>query len=1341
MPVQYLELENFKSYAGRQRIGPFHSFTSVIGPNGAGKSNLMDAISFVLGVQSRDLRSSQMKDLIFRPPGAPKVVEDEPEVQDSDTKKKKRKRSSKGQSRKFGAKATLVYLDSVTGEETRYSRAISPSGVGEYQLNDITVSFSEYEEALADIGVLLKARNFLIFQGDVESMARKTPKQLTELFEQVCGSNELAEDYDAAFLAKEDAEASTIFAYNKLKGYKSERKLLKDQREEAARYNAKLESKAALQTEYFLWQLFHLDQDIKEAEARMKEYQEKYHSTLELAEDETKKAWLDAKKKASEVRRACAAAERNRVRLAGTVDQMQPSLIQAKEEIKNATRQVAKEKDKLDTLLKEASQHAKTLASIDAELEKYERCESELQAKYEAIKKSGGGEDDVVLTEEQELEYARIREAAAVASAKPRAEFERSKKRLDISRVKARRLESEVNELETLKAQASREVDDLKQRRDLLQKSIVQTKKEIFEAETTLEATNQKALEVQTKRNEINIELEKVRSQMSEMRDAQRKNKDDERLESAIAALKRHYPGVMGRLVDLCRPTQRRFNLAVTVAGGRDMDGIVVDTTQTASECIKYLRENRVGVMTFLPMDSVQTPPPESTERLRAHLERDSRYRLCADVIACNEDVRRVVMYAVGNTVVADDLDCARDLCFRSAQKHLGAHAKIKAVTINGAVISMAGTMTGGLTNQDSSRAGRWDEQEAGKLRKKRDELEAQLTELASETQSTSNMSFESKKQELQNTLATLRTREQYAKSDQAFTESKLKEQEVLLLSTSRQADKLKADLVAAKLEEEDAEKAVTESGEAVKASEEEYFGPFRRQTGLKDLRAYEEAVGRAREQFLEERRNIREHLARIKAQKSYEESRDFVGPSHQARKSIEAHENKLAAAEEKQKILLAQEATAKADLADSEASLQEVTKHEQERENEAKEAQQAYAEAQTEATEMKKKIRGVESGLEKLRHKLHEILQRARVEEVELPLLENDEDEDVEEEDEDEDPSEPTTSAQATSKETSSGQRLMTQSSAVSMHFSQKDDPRVAREREDVSKVDFSSLRNQLRQRVKEKEDRNLRNKFESQISKLAEEIERMTPNMKANESYETVSKVMKDCSEDFEKAKSTSIKATTHFNKIKARRVDKFQQAFNHIDEALKTIYRDLTKSSKHPLGGNAYLSLDDPDEPYKGGLKFNAMPPMKRFRDMEQLSGGEKTVAALALIFAIHSFRPAPFFVMDEVDAALDNVNVLKVSNYIKHRSSDFQCIVISLKDMFYERSHSLVGICRDVSTNSSRTLTLDLKRFDDQGAESSAQNDETPSRPTSRQKNVVEPTSNEAEESEASSEKSE
>merc|ERR1712038_485902 len=122
-------------------------------------------------------------------------------------------------------------------------------------------------------------------------------------------------------------------------------------------------------------------------------------------------------------------------------------------------------------------------------------------------------------------------------------------------------------------------------------------------------------------------------------------------------------------------------------------------------------------------------------------------------------------------------------------------------------------------------------------------------------------------------------------------------------------------------------------------------------------------------------------------------------------------------------------------------------------------------------------------------------------------------------------------------------------------------------------------------------------------------------------------------------------------------------------------------------------------------------NAMPAGKRFRDMEQLSGGEKTIAALALLFAIHSYRPAPFFVMDEVDAALDNVNVLKLCNYIRQRSDDFQCIVISLKDYFFERSESLVGICRDVATNSSRTLTLDLTRYDKPGDDDTTLNKST------------------------------
>lgn len=123
-----------------------------------------------------------------------------------------------------------------------------------------------------------------------------------------------------------------------------------------------------------------------------------------------------------------------------------------------------------------------------------------------------------------------------------------------------------------------------------------------------------------------------------------------------------------------------------------------------------------------------------------------------------------------------------------------------------------------------------------------------------------------------------------------------------------------------------------------------------------------------------------------------------------------------------------------------------------------------------------------------------------------------------------------------------------------------------------------------------------------------------------------------------------------------------------------------------------------MEDGDEPYLDGIKYHAMPPLKRFRDMEHLSGGEKTMAALALLFAVHSYQPSPFFVLDEVDAALDNANVAKIANYIReHAGPGMQFIVISLKTGLFQGSETLVGIYRDQGANSSKALTLDVSCF--------------------------------------------
>jgi structural maintenance of chromosome 1 len=195
-------------------------------------------MSFVLGVQSRDLRSSQMKDLIFRPPGS--EYDDTLSARASLVYVEPTPVSNKKDGREGGDYVEEVDEDRKEegrlskklpkGKTTIFSRIVTTKGAGEYQINGKTVTFKQYETKLASIGVLLKARNFLVFQGDVEGMARKNPKQLVEMFENLSGSAELKEEYEAALKAKEEAEQRTIFAFNKTKEHKSERRVLKEQK-------------------------------------------------------------------------------------------------------------------------------------------------------------------------------------------------------------------------------------------------------------------------------------------------------------------------------------------------------------------------------------------------------------------------------------------------------------------------------------------------------------------------------------------------------------------------------------------------------------------------------------------------------------------------------------------------------------------------------------------------------------------------------------------------------------------------------------------------------------------------------------------------------------------------------------------------------------------------------------------------------------------------------------------------------------------------------------------------------------------------------------------------------
>ena len=213
--IRRIDVRNFKSYKGEHAIGPFDdAMTSVIGPNGSGKSNLMDAISFVVGVKSAHLRSAQLSELVHT-----------------------------GETHAYVA---LVFVPpGANAAEIVFKRAIA-NGSATYSIDGKTVTAAAYLDMLASFGVLTKTRNFLVFQGDVEQVATRGPKELMAMFEHIGGADTLIPKYDELEASCASLEQESQYAHGKRKGIALEKRQKKEQRDEAEHYATLKEELAGL---------------------------------------------------------------------------------------------------------------------------------------------------------------------------------------------------------------------------------------------------------------------------------------------------------------------------------------------------------------------------------------------------------------------------------------------------------------------------------------------------------------------------------------------------------------------------------------------------------------------------------------------------------------------------------------------------------------------------------------------------------------------------------------------------------------------------------------------------------------------------------------------------------------------------------------------------------------------------------------------------------------------------------------------------------------------------------------------------------------------------------------
>ena len=1181
----------------------------------------MDAISFVLGVRSVHLRASELKDLIY----SENALNDNHEIsfhEDVPTRA-----------------SVMAVIEDTKHTEHRFQRIVNANASTEYRYNGRITTYASYNAKLEQLNILVKTRNFLVFQGDVESVAEQCSKDLSDLMDQISGSRTLKNEYDEARISYEEAAEQLTALVSKRKLLQNELRQVRQHKEAFDRFGALKNEVHNHTIQKILWRLYHINEIIEihtdwiEAHAsRGEQAQKRLHEKEQMLSEarsmlgSVQQKKLDLENERKQANRSLDGIRPEKDRLIERIEHVNRKLQQAQFLYKQA------EKDH-DTL-------KESLKRLESDAELVQTCSDKMKAEQEAALAA----TSIKLNETDLQNYHDLKLKSQSTVVQERSQMEQLQRKirekqtsLDVHQDRIQDMESKLERLEQLLASLSETQAELATREP-------ESAEKLGRAKSILSTLQSKKESISSREKQLNEALVGCYNRLLRMGQDQRVHEREARLRESLRSLRTIFPGVHGRLLDLCKPTQRKYELAIATALGRNAEAVVVNHEKTAVECIEYLRNQRAGQATFIPLDTIQTKP--INDRLRSL---SPQARLAIDVIQYAPVIERAVSYACGNAMVCDTLDVARNICYERAQR-------VKAVTLDGTIIHKTGMITGGPSMQETVK--KWDDQELQGVQRERDRCMSELKELqqqkyvleeedelvASVTRAQASL------QSIRAEQADVMRQTQDAQSECAAIISQKKK-------TQDMIDKLNEDMSQLRSQMSDIE-------HTIHAADDDIFTEFCERIGVANVREYEanqlhisQALNVATQQY-------QRQLARIAHQRTFAEQQVKNTADRLAfiQASMEKERQRIPRLEEELQNCENSIKKYREIKARIQASFEAMQEEHDEKTETVNERRKALFHVMRDVEAHRKEVAERNDEIAQLDTERANLFRRCRMEALDLPLESGDLANVPLEED-------------------------------VSMPVSEADNA-VQACRQYYITVDFSRLSDA------ERTDRGSGKEYElqSRIDLAREEMEKLTPSTSTAERLDKLEKELKMCEHEIDSGREQVRESRDEFQLIKKQRSDLFMKAYHHIADRIDGVYKDLTKTKMAPMGGVAYLTLEDTDEPFRAGIRYHAMPPMKRFRDMDQLSGGEKTMAALALLFAIHTYQPAPFFVLDEVDAALDAQNVANVSHYIREHASDrFQFIVISLKASLYERSQGLVGVYRDQEAHSSASVTLDLEQY--------------------------------------------
>ncbi|KAJ8906548.1 hypothetical protein NDN08_003041 [Rhodosorus marinus] len=1222
-------MENFKSFAEKTVVGPLRPFTAIVGPNGSGKSNLMDAISFAVGEKTHTLRGKQLRDIAYRKPDEESSAE-----------------------RSRTCQVSLFIVDDV-GKETCFSRRLTPSGSSEYKIGRRTVTHQVYSKSLESIGIFNRARcNFLVFQNEVQNIANQSPKDFGTVFELASGSGELRDEYNNKKQLKDNAEENVVFIFKKKRGLISERKQYKRQQDEAQQYHKILEKLEECKSDQASFRLYHMNKELKSLEENLSE-ELREMTLVKTKTDELETAIDNGRKELASMNMEKTVKLRRKQSTAAESEKHRPDGVRILTQLQRVRSRIRAEEKALEKARDEQRKHTQELASLEAS----HRDLSDAMSTIEAELVDAQGTE---VSRENIREYKNLKDSVETQASISRRELAAAERSRRLVLQKKTTLEARRDQLKAELEISSAEISTFQEGVERSKSKLAAAQGAASTLRLELESMREEALNRKRQRED----LEKTASDTSEsLREANANTAEsakEQRFQEALQSMKRMYPGVKGAISELCKPTQRKYREAIALVFGKLMDAIVVDNAQTGEECISYLKEQRAGKATFLPLSDLRPPPlDENFRRLGGTV------RPVLDILTFRQEFRAAIQYAAGSALICDTLEEARRVRFGPRG------VRVKICSLDGTLISPSGFITGGVSVLEEGATSKWDRSEIEMLKKRRDNAVRQLEELPGPSEERRRESEAVQKElDSRSTLAQLQI-------DLKQKEARLSRFQTVAEEAEQALEAVEGEFteVESTLAERDASVALIRTG--IETIEERVFTDFIKRANSASIREFEETVLQRVESLEERKLSLKQQLSKVESHLDYLRSKDVESPVKRLEDSLSGQSDMVQALQREEQDFQQNKEKRERLLTELEDSTRSIATR-----YETLEVEQTRRKAElTNLSEIfgshRKVVTALETQVESQRSRQKELLRYYRMEQIKVRF----------------------------NRESEDGTVEPFELSAV--------------ETGDLPQnvvLDVTSLNRRQREASTSDARAEFETKFANQCESLQNQLDKLAPNLRAPEHMTDIEQRVEGINREFEDARKEASKFTRDFEEVRKRRYDLFMECFNHVAENISDVYKELTRSAAYPMGGTAYLTLESEEEPYLSGIKYNAMPPTKRFRDMDQLSGGERTVAALALLFAFHNFRPAPFLVLDEVDAALDNLNLARVSGYIRRRAADLQMIVISLKDFFFEKADALVGVLRKMDDNKSNILTLELMEFDD--SQDEADPLQTPSAPEAR-----------------------